>query len=275
MVSTCAGVRAFMWPAPARARRSSSRFQSWRRMVTNSSARMRDDNKPPMSQPLPDSDLVVATPERVSFDYQVAGLATRGIAQLLDLLILSFFLAALYAAAIFVGAAGSDVLAYLIAVIGTFVIVFGYHWTCEAFWSGQTVGKRVFRLRAVGDRGEPMTFAQAGIRNLVRLVDFLPYGYGMAWSCCSSTDAARGLATSRRARSWSRTRTGCRCGRCRAAGRRTPDHRRRRGERLRRRRPRWPTRPHRRLSSFCVGSTQICGAWSPPTGGAGRSCLTR
>ncbi len=132
-----------------------------------------------MSQPLPDSDLVVATPERVSFDYQVAGLATRGIAQLLDLLILSFFLAALYAAAIFVGAAGSDVLAYLIAVIGTFVIVFGYHWTCEAFWSGQTVGKRVFRLRAVGDRGEPMTFAQAGIRNLVRLVDFLPYGYGI------------------------------------------------------------------------------------------------
>ena len=132
-----------------------------------------------MSQPLPDSDLVVATPERVSFDYQVAGLATRGIAQLLDLLILSFFLAALYAAAIFVGAGGSDVLAYLIAVIGTFVIVFGYHWTCEAFWSGQTVGKRVFRLRAVGDRGEPMTFAQAGIRNLVRLVDFLPYGYGI------------------------------------------------------------------------------------------------
>ena len=132
-----------------------------------------------MSQPLPDSDLVVATPERVSFDYQVAGLATRGIAQLLDLLILSFFLAALYVAAIFVGAAGSEVLAYLIAVIGTFVIVFGYHWTCEAFWSGQTVGKRVFRLRAVGDRGEPMTFAQAGIRNLVRLVDFLPYGYGI------------------------------------------------------------------------------------------------
>src|SRR4029077_5241170 len=27
--------------------------------------------------------------------------------------------------------------------------------------------------------GEPMTFFQAGIRNLVRLVDFLPYGYGV------------------------------------------------------------------------------------------------
>ena len=38
-----------------------------------------------MDQPLPDTDLVVATPERVSFDYQVAGLGTRAIAQILDL----------------------------------------------------------------------------------------------------------------------------------------------------------------------------------------------
>ena len=132
-----------------------------------------------MDQPLPDTDLVVATPERVSFDYQVAGLGTRAIAQILDLLILTGVLLGLYFAAIAVGAAGFDVVAYLVAVIGSFVIIFGYFWTCEAFWSGQTVGKKVFRLRAVGDRGEPMTFMQAGIRNVVRLVDFLPYGYGV------------------------------------------------------------------------------------------------
>jgi len=132
-----------------------------------------------MDQPLPDTDLVVATPERVSFDYQVAGLGTRAIAQILDLLILTGVLAGLYFAAFAVGAAGMNTVAYLIAVVGTFVIVFGYFWTCEAFWSGQTVGKKVFRLRAVGDRGEPMTFVQAGIRNVVRLIDFLPYAYGV------------------------------------------------------------------------------------------------
>src|SRR6266581_677928 len=132
-----------------------------------------------MGQPLPDTDLVVSTPERVSFDYQVAGLGTRGIAQILDLLILAGVLLGLYFAAIAVGQVGLDTLAYLIAVLGSFVIVFGYFWTCEAFWSGQTIGKKVFRLRAVGDRGEPMTFFQAGIRNIVRIVDFLPYGYGV------------------------------------------------------------------------------------------------
>ena len=129
--------------------------------------------------PLPDTDLVVTTPERVSFDYQVAGMGTRALAQILDLLVLSFVLiAVLFVAATF-GALGQDTIATLIAVMGGFVVVIGYFWLCEALWSGQTVGKKVFRLRAVGDRGEPLTFMQAGVRNIVRIVDFLPYGYGV------------------------------------------------------------------------------------------------
>jgi uncharacterized RDD family membrane protein YckC len=132
-----------------------------------------------MHEPLPDSELVVATPERVSFEYQVAGLATRGIANLLDLLILVGVLGGLYFAALAIDAAGAGTVADLMAIIGSFVVVFGYFWACEAFWRGQTVGKKVFRLRAVGDRGEPMTFVQAGIRNVVRIIDFLPYAYGV------------------------------------------------------------------------------------------------
>lgn len=130
-------------------------------------------------EPLPDSELVVATPERVSFDYQVAGIGTRAIAQILDLLILIAILTVLGFVALAVAAAQLDTVASLIMIIGSFVIVFGYFWACEALWSGQTVGKRVFRLRAVGDRGEPLTFAQAAIRNVVRIVDFMPYGYGV------------------------------------------------------------------------------------------------
>jgi uncharacterized RDD family membrane protein YckC len=129
-------------------------------------------------QPLPDSDLVVATPERVSFDYQIAGLGTRAIAQVLDLLIVGFILTAVYFVAIAVSVAGLSI-AILFFAIGAFVVIFGYFWLSESLWSGQTVGKKAFRLRAVGDRGEPLTFAQAGIRNIVRIVDFLPYAYGV------------------------------------------------------------------------------------------------
>src|SRR5258706_6191467 len=133
-----------------------------------------------MEQPLPDSELIVSTPERVSFDYQVAGLGTRAIAQVLDLLIVSALLTALFFGGLAVGAfINNSVVFDLIEILGSFVIVFGYFWTSEAMWSGQTIGKKAFRLRAVGDRGEPLTFMQAGIRNIVRIVDFLPYGYGL------------------------------------------------------------------------------------------------
>jgi uncharacterized RDD family membrane protein YckC len=135
-----------------------------------------------MEDTLPDTDLVIATPERVSFDYQVAGLGTRAIAQLLDLLILSAILIVVFVSGVVIGSvAGSDTVATLIEIIGSFVVVFGYFWASEAIWSGQTIGKKAFRLRAVGDRGEPLTFMQAGIRNVVRIVDFLPYGYGVGF----------------------------------------------------------------------------------------------
>jgi hypothetical protein len=67
----------------------------------------------------------------------------------------------------------------LVLIVFSFLNVFGYFWASEALGSGQTVGKKAFRLRAVGDRGEPLTFMQAGVRNIVRIVDFLPYGYGV------------------------------------------------------------------------------------------------
>lgn len=133
-----------------------------------------------MQESLHDSELVVATPERVSFDYPVAGLGTRAIAQTLDLLIVTVILFSAFFAAAGLGlAAGSGPIFFRLLVLGSFFLLFGYFWASEAIWSGQTVGKRVFRLRAIGDRGERLTFAQAGIRNVVRIVDFLPYGYGV------------------------------------------------------------------------------------------------
>ena len=133
-----------------------------------------------MERPLSDSDLVVATPERVSFDFQIAGLGTRAIAQIIDLLIVSLVEVAVLFFGFGAGTlSNSGTVAGLVIIVLSFINVFGYFWVSEALWSGQTVGKKVFRLRAVGDRGEPLTFMQAGVRNIVRIVDFLPYGYGI------------------------------------------------------------------------------------------------
>src|SRR6266849_1468799 len=180
MVKTCPGARPLSLPALACAMRSSRRFQSSCRRAMNSSLLMSGSQNNPVGQPLPDTDLVVSTPERVSFDYQVAGLGTRGIAQILDLLIVTGLLVAVFffAAAAAAGTR-SDVVGTLIDLFGAFIVIFGYFWISEAIFSGQTLGKRALRLRVVGDRGEPLTWVQAGIRNVIRIVDFLPYGYGV------------------------------------------------------------------------------------------------
>src|SRR5260370_7055558 len=100
-----------------------------------------------MGQPLPDTDLVVSTPERVSFDYQVAGLGTRGIAQILDLLIVTGLLVAVFffAAAAAAGTR-SDVVGTLIALFGAFIVIFGYFWISQAIFPGQTLAHPPFRL---------------------------------------------------------------------------------------------------------------------------------
>lgn len=133
-----------------------------------------------MDRPVAEEELVVATPELVAFDYQVAGLGTRILAQIIDLLIITALEIVLGIVAISLGVALVDAtVMVLIFILGSFVILVGYFWASEALWSGQTLGKRAFRLRVVGDHGEPITFGQAAIRNLVRIIDWLPTWYGI------------------------------------------------------------------------------------------------
>jgi uncharacterized RDD family membrane protein YckC len=127
----------------------------------------------------PNVDMVVATPERVAFEYRAAGPGSRFVAQVIDLVILLVALAVVIAAAIAFGdLTGQTGLAVLLGLLIGFVILVGYFWFLEALWSGKTLGKYVMGLRVVGDLGEPITFTAASIRNLVRIVDFLPFFYG-------------------------------------------------------------------------------------------------
>ena len=125
-------------------------------------------------------DMVVATPERVAFEYRAAGPGSRFVAQVVDLVVLLVVLAIVIAAAIALAdLTGLNQLAFLLGLLFGFVIVVGYFWTLEALWSGKTLGKYVMGLRVVGDLGQPLTFTAASIRNLVRIVDFLPFFYGL------------------------------------------------------------------------------------------------
>lgn len=131
-------------------------------------------------QPEASDDLIVSTPERVAFQYQVAGIGSRFLAQFIDILILAILQVVITIGALASGGIlNAPELAALIEVILSFILLAGYFLVSEAAWNGQTVGKRSVRLRVVGDQGEPITLGQATIRNLVRIIDFLPFFYAV------------------------------------------------------------------------------------------------
>src|SRR5580765_4586307 len=68
-------------------------------------------------------------------------------------------------------------LAGALYLITYFAISIGYAIACEWRWRGQTIGKRLLRLRVVDAEGLRLQFHQVVTRNLLRFVDMLPLFY--------------------------------------------------------------------------------------------------
>ncbi len=64
-----------------------------------------------------------------------------------------------------------------LVILGYFVVQVGYGIACEWLWRGQTVGKRLLRLRVMDAQGLHLQFSQVALRNLLRFVDSLPAFY--------------------------------------------------------------------------------------------------
>ena len=123
----------------------------------------------------------VETPELVVLSYSVAGVGSRAMAGLTDLLIcfvgllaLSFALGMLASSRAGIRADMSASVGAAILVLVQFVIIWGYYVLFEGLMDGQTPGKRMHRLRVVRDGGYSVTFGVSAVRNLVRIVDMQP-----------------------------------------------------------------------------------------------------
>jgi uncharacterized RDD family membrane protein YckC len=130
-----------------------------------------------------DDRYLVETPEIIELAYDVAGLGSRCLAAVIDTLLILTIMGGLGTVLFlvigqFVGdAAGSLVLAAWALL--SFATLWGYYLIFELIWGGQTPGKRALGLRAVREGGRPITPGASAIRNLVRIVDLLPFGYGL------------------------------------------------------------------------------------------------
>jgi uncharacterized RDD family membrane protein YckC len=135
------------------------------------------------------ADYTLVTPERVRLEYAIAGIGSRGGAVLVDtlaqLVALSVVTAALGGASAAFGdfpegiAGGSGLLVLGLWVAASFAITTGYFMVFEIVWNGQTPGKRLLGLRVIRDSGYPIRPVDSVVRNLVRIVDWLPFAYGI------------------------------------------------------------------------------------------------
>ncbi len=113
-------------------------------------------------------------PEGVALRFQVAGLGARFGAQLLDLL-----LTGLFAVAVMVLLAVTEITPWTATVtIGALVFFFiraPYYVAAELLWNGQTLGKRISRLRVVSADGRSLRPYSVTVRNLMKEVEvFMP-----------------------------------------------------------------------------------------------------
>jgi uncharacterized RDD family membrane protein YckC len=126
--------------------------------------------------------ITISTPEGVDLELRLAGLGSRFTAALVDIVIRVVLLIAvallLRQEGVFVGepVTGIEGAAFVILF---FLIVFGYDVFFETLASGRTPGKRWSGLRVVLAEGRPIGFLASAVRNVVRLIDFLPAGYAI------------------------------------------------------------------------------------------------
>jgi uncharacterized RDD family membrane protein YckC len=122
------------------------------------------------------------TPESVSVGYDVAGVGSRFLAALIDALVLAVVLAALGIVTLIAGLNLQGTIAYAAVAVGVLIInvvLLGYFVFFEIIWNGQSPGKRAMGLRVIKASGYPITPVTALIRNVVRLVDWLPAFYAV------------------------------------------------------------------------------------------------
>lgn len=122
-----------------------------------------------------DTRIEIVTPENIAFQYQVAGPFRRLPAYLVDLLLrIGGIIVAGIGLTIAFGTVGLGGVGAGMAAVGWFVLDWFYGGLFEAYWNGQTPGKRLMRIRVVSDEGQPINGAQAVLRNFLRSVDAMP-----------------------------------------------------------------------------------------------------
>ena len=152
--------------------------------------------------------LSIETPELVAIEMPLAGIGSRFIALLIDYLIWTAGIIVLLLVGLIVRPAMRAVssLGYqwtvAIVIFIVFLVNWGYITLFEAFWNGQTPGKRAAKIRVIQRSGRAIGLFESMARNLVRYIDQIPFFYAVGVITMFSTRNTSAWATWPLARWW-------------------------------------------------------------------------
>jgi uncharacterized RDD family membrane protein YckC len=148
---------------------------------------------PNAHDPATGEKLIIETPEQTSIEFPLAGVGSRFLAVLIDsliqfavvLVLFLMFLGLGYGFRAAVGGISPSAGPWIAAILifAYFLLMYGYFILFESIWNGQTPGKRLTHIRVIKDSGQPITAIDAVGRNLLRIVDQLPFAYGIGVLC--------------------------------------------------------------------------------------------
>jgi uncharacterized RDD family membrane protein YckC len=127
--------------------------------------------------------LIVLTPEGIRFTQHLAGPVTRFLAFAIDLAGITL-ISGIFSQFLSLAAVASADFVLAARTICYFVVSIGYSMFLEWTWRGQTLGKRVLKIRVVDAEGFRLRPTQIVIRNLLRVIDLLPAFYAVGGVCC-------------------------------------------------------------------------------------------
>ena len=113
-------------------------------------------------------------PEGVTLTFRVASLGSRFAAQFLDILITGVFILSLIIVLAVIGFDDGDFLT-IVATLAFFFIRAPYYVAAELIWNGQTLGKRITKMRVVSADGRSLRPYAVTVRNLMKEMEvFVP-----------------------------------------------------------------------------------------------------
>jgi len=129
-----------------------------------------------------DTYQILETPESIDLELHIAGPVVRILAFTIDAAIrvaINVLAGMVFSIIDQVGAA--------IMLIFAFAIEWFYPVLFEVFNQGKTPGKKIMGVAVIHDDGTPIGWSSSIIRNLLRFVDLMPFGYitGLITMCCN------------------------------------------------------------------------------------------